>query len=370
MSSASFDPHNVNLSTANPADVVCYLSSSSSGYNGHFGARISSIFVILACSTFGTVFPYISRRVPSLNVPIWVYIFARYFGTGVILATGFVHLLDPSYSEIGPNSCVGMTGNWAIYSWPPAIAMGTVVLTFLVDFGAEIYVEDKYGISRCDVDKAAVPQETQGHLHRHTETGLRGKEHDLPVHNNASGARNSPAGWDDLSDVDSVAADKSFKQQIAAFLVLEFGVLFHSVIIGLSLGVAGKEFSTLYPVIIFHQTFEGLGIGARMSAIPFKPGSWLPWLLTIAYGLTTPIAIALGLAFRHTYNPNSNVANIVSGILDAMSGGILIWTALVELMARDFLFDPNRTKNKKQLLFMLFSMLAGAGLMALLGKWA
>ena len=68
--------------------------------------------------------------------------------------------------------------------------------------------------------------------------------------------------------------------------------------IGLNLGVAGSEFSTLYVVLVFHQSFEGLGIGARMSVIPFKKGSWLPWLLCAAYGLTTPIAIAIGLGLR------------------------------------------------------------------------
>ena len=69
-------------------------------------------------------------------------------------------------------------------------------------------------------------------------------------------------------------------------MILEFGVIFHSVIIGLNLGVVGSEFSTLYPVLVFHQSFEGLGIGARMSTIPFKPHSWLPWILCAAYGLT------------------------------------------------------------------------------------
>jgi zinc transporter 1/2/3 len=101
---------------------------------------------------------------------------------------------------------------------------------------------------------------------------------------------------------------------IAALLILEFGVIFHSVIIGLNLGVAGDEFATLYPDRVednskfqnqqrsnllpnraldvhlpslrlnLHQSFEGLGIGARMSSIPFKKGSWLPWALCAAYG--------------------------------------------------------------------------------------
>jgi zinc transporter 1/2/3 len=138
----------------------------------------------------------------------------------------------------------------------------------------------------------------------------------------------------------------------------------------LNLGVVGKEFSTLYPVLVFHQSFEGLGIGARMSAIPFPKKSWLPWFLCTAYGLTTPIAIAIGLGVRTTYNPNSNTANIVSGVLDSISAGILIYTGLVELIARDFLFDPLRTKDNKRLGFMVFCVLLGAGIMALLGKWA
>jgi len=107
-----------------------------------------------------------------------------------------------------------------------------------------------------------------------------------------------------------------------------------------------------------------------MSAIPFPRKSWLPWFLCAAYGLTTPISIAVGLGVRTTYNPASNTANIVSGILDSMSAGILIYTGLVELLARDFLFDPARTRDNKRLIFMLVCVMLGAGIMALLGKWA
>ena len=92
--------------------------------------------------------------------------------------------------------------------------------------------------------------------------------------------------------------------------MLEFGVIFHSVIIGLTLGTAGAEFSTLYPVIIFHQAFEGMGVGARLSAIPFpRKLRWAPWALCGAYGLTTPVAIAIALGIRTTYNGSSFTAN-------------------------------------------------------------
>lgn len=41
--------------------------------------------------------------------------------------------------------------------------------------------------------------------------------------------------------------------------------------------------------------------------------------------------IAIGLGVRTTYNPDSTTASIVSGILDAFSAGILIYTGLVEV---------------------------------------
>ncbi|KAJ5820537.1 hypothetical protein N7474_006128 [Penicillium riverlandense] len=353
--SSSFDPYNVNLSTVDFAKVVCWVQDTGNDYDGRLGARISSIFVIFVISTAVTFFPVIAKRVPRLRIPLYAYLFARYFGTGVIIATAFVHLLDPAYSEIGPNSCVGMTGNWAEYSWPPAITLTSTIVVFLMDFGAELYVESKYGIMK--ESAVGIVQET----HEHQPSG------ELPT---TSLETKHDSAWDTQDFSDSAAAERSFRQQIAALLILEFGVIFHSVIIGLNLGVVGSEFTTLYPVLVFHQSFEGLGIGARMSAIPFKRKSWLPWILCMLYGLTTPISIAIGLGVRTTYDPNSMTADIVSGLLDSISAGILIYTGLVELLARDFLFDPCRTNNRKRLAFMTVCTVLGAGIMALIGKWA
>lgn len=116
MSSYLSDPQNVNLTSplVSARDVTCYLQAGSVSYNGRLGERIASVFVLLVTSTFVCMFPVLCVRIPKLKIPIWVYIFARYFGTGVITATAFVHLLDPAYSEIGPQTCVGMTGNWCV----------------------------------------------------------------------------------------------------------------------------------------------------------------------------------------------------------------------------------------------------------------
>lgn len=356
----TFNPQNLNLSAVSVRDVICYLELSGNDYNGYLGERISSVFVILIVSTLGTLFPVIATRIPKLRIPLYVFLFARYFGSGVIIATAFIHLLDPGYAEIGPNTCVGMTGNWAVYSWPPALAMTAVMVIFLMNFLADYYVENKY--------KSSKPTRPE------VEDVITGEGEAVAASSFSNVEMGKPSEKGQLAELAHLSdedIEREFKERIAAFLILEFGIIFHSAIIGLTLGTIGEEFFILYPVIVFHQTFEGLGIGARLSAIAFpKRLSWMPYMLVLAYGLTTPIGIAVGLGVRNSFSVNSFNANIVAGIFDSMSAGILIYTGVVEMLARDFIFNPQRSNDKKRLAFMLISLYAGCGLMAVIGKWA
>lgn len=330
-----------------------------SEYQGSLPARISSIFVLLFVSTSFTLLPIVLNKIKGVKVPRYCYLFARYFGTGVIVSTAFIHLMEHSYMSIGSNSCVGMTGHWADYTWCSCIVMVTVFVIFLVDLLSDVYIERKYGL-------------TGGHGDSIEEaiTDVHKDENDVEC---ASGemTKSDDASFDTLFCASSGSSIKSFESQIGAFFVLEFGIIFHSVMIGLELGTTGSEFSVLYPVIVFHQSFEGLGLGARLMSIKFPEGKkWWPYALCGLYGITTPIAVAIGLGVRLTYNAHSFTMSIISGILDAISAGILIYTGLVELLAKDFIFNPNRTKDMTKLSLMIFATLSGAGLMAFLGKWA
>lgn len=165
---------------------------------------------------------------------------------------------------------------------------------------------------------------------------------------------------------------ESYAAQMTAVFILEFGVIFHSVFIGLTLAVAGEEFVTLYIVLVFHQTFEGLGLGTRLAAAPWpKSKRMTPYLLGAGYAIATPIAIAIGLGVRTTYPPGSQRTLIVNGVFDSISAGILIYTGLVELMAHEFMFSPTMQRAKIGTVLAAFGMMCtGAALMALLGKWA
>ena len=255
------------------------------------------------------------------------------------------------------------------------------MLVFLMDFAAERYVEKKYNLSHgtSSSDGAAEAQHASANaaiVHSHGHQYMHSGEQDGTLHNHSTEPKSLEDGRNSIDSIsltskEELAIETAFRQQIAAFLILEFGVIFHSAIIGLTLGTAGPEFKTLYPVVVFHQSFEGLGLGSRLAAIPFPNRlRRMPWILCAIYGLTTPIAIAIGLGLRFTYNSGSFTANIISGVFDSVSAGILLYTGLVELLARDFLFNADRTHDDKQLTFMVCSVLLGVAIMALLGKWA
>ena len=165
---------------------------------------------------------------------------------------------------------------------------------------------------------------------------------------------------------------EDYAAQMTAIFILEFGVVFHSIFIGLTLAVAGAEFNTLYVVLFFHQTFEGLGLGSRLAVTPWpKSKSWTPYIMALAYSLSTPIALSVGLGIRGTYLPGSQTALIVNGVFDSISAGILIYTGLVELMAHEFMFSEVMRRAPIKVVLSAFAMMClGAGLMALLGKWA
>ncbi|KAI9802728.1 MAG: hypothetical protein M1825_002750 [Sarcosagium campestre] len=152
-----------------------------------------------------------------------------------------------------------------------------------------------------------------------------------------------------------------YASQMTAIFILEFGVIFHSIFIGLTLAVAGEEFITLYVVLVFHQTFEGLGLGSRLAVTPWPAHrQWTPYLLGLAYGLTTPIAIAIGLGVKG--NIGSRTGLIVNGVFDSISAGILLYTGLVELMAHEFMFNEGMRQAKTKVVLAAFGVMTlGAG---------
>ena len=87
------------------------------------------------------------------------------------------------------------------------------------------------------------------------------------------------------------------------------------------------------------------------------------------FSLTTPIGIGIGIGISQVYDENSSTALIIEGIFNAASAGILIYMALVDLLAADFM-SPKMQTNEMLKVMANISLLLGAGCMSLIAKWA
>ncbi|KAI1114623.1 ZIP zinc/iron transport family [Nemania sp. NC0429] len=378
--------------TGNSVLVEC---DTGNDYDGRLGLRISSIFVILVGSLLGAVVPVILAKHSKMKVNGTAFFIAKYFGSGVIIGTAFLHLLSPAFEALN-NPCLP-DGPIKEYDFAAAICLITVFVMFTVEllvsrfdiFGHSHGHGDNHGHHDLEQGDPVVsvrkesPQ-TSDDL-ENSDTSVTPAESNNRILSNpevktgfrAPGLPNDvsypPGGQDHLGHHREHEDDNvSLAAQMTAIFILEFGVVFHSIFIGLTLAVAGEEFNVLYVVLVFHQTFEGLGLGSRLGSARWPQSkAWLPYVLGLGYAISTPISIAIGLGIRSTLQPGSPNALLINGVFDAISAGILIYTGLVELLAHEFMFNAHmRDAGLKVQMFALGCVAVGAGLMAVLAVWA
>lgn len=92
-------------------------------------------------------------------------------------------------------------------------------------------------------------------------------------------------------------------------------------------------------------------------------------IMAAFFSLTTPVGIAIGVGISSVYKENGPTALIVQGVFNSASAGILIYMALVDLLAADFM-NPILQSNRRLQLGANISLLLGAGCMSVLAKWA
>ncbi|CDO93984.1 unnamed protein product [Kluyveromyces dobzhanskii CBS 2104] len=379
------------------SDVVTECESDNE-YDGRDNMRVLALFIIMISSAMGAYFPILSSRFSFIRLPDWCFFIAKFFGSGVIVATGFIHLLEPAVDALS-NSCLG--GTFAEYPWAFGICLMSLFALFFSECITRYYTNKSYGFENDHVhshfpssrDQKSVDDDEDEETDKYNQKvdeenaclsdaneNVRGAEvaaanpHPSMPGNNHFSHDKSHQDLANIGTPAQVMTKEKYHNQLLSVFILEFGILFHSVFVGLSLAVTGNdEFNTLFIVLVFHQMFEGLGLGARIAEVPWTHSKrFTPWLLALAFTLVAPIAIAIGIGVRHSYAPGSRTALIANGCFDAISAGILIYTGLVELMAHEFLYSDNfkGAHGLKKMLFAFFTMCWGAGLMALLGKWA
>lgn len=159
--------------------------------------------------------------------------------------------------------------------------------------------------------------------------------------------------YDGYTDSDAESAkERNLAMQLGSIFILEFGIIFHSVFIGLSLAVSGSEFTSLYIVLVFHQMFEGLGLGTRIAVAPWpERKNGCLGLLVLPMVLLLPSLLPLALVFANLILLEALDALITNGIFDAISAGILLYVGLVELVGNEFMHNDEVRKGSTKWLF-------------------
>ncbi|WOK93873.1 zinc transporter 10 isoform X1 [Canna indica] len=355
--------------------------------------KVAAIASILVAGAVGVAVPLVGVRKGRLvRADGGLFVFMKAFAAGVVLATGFVHMLNAAESSL-TNPCLP-DSPWKAFPFAGFVAMVAALGTLVVDFIGTQYYERKHvaeatagkpslveaavapapvmdddekGITVISVTPEAGPsQNGKDPMHiigMHAHAAAHGHSHPH-VHGACQSHASASHAYDEVEGESS-----SRIRHLVASQILELGIVSHSAIIGLSLGVSQSP-CTIRPLVAalsFHQFFEGFALGGCISQAQFK--STAAAVMACFFAMTTPAGIAVGAVVASSYNTNSPRALVVEGLLDSMSAGILIYMALVDLIAADFL-SQTMSCNVRLQVASYFALFLGAGAMSALAIWA
>ncbi len=414
--------------------------------------HVFALFLILFLSTVACGFPLFSRRASTGHRTNYIIFLCQHFGTGVLIATAFVHLLPTAFMSL-TDPCLPYTFSEGYKPMAGVVAMAsTLIVVALESYLTTRGAGHSHNHEWDPVDEASEDgHDENGHAKTSTTSGLAARRENnhrptdialddmgatrglmadvspLPTstprivepdngtksHEIGKGGRHSADDEDEDDEDDDLALEleelgptaidegqslarprnrgespsarrysdaiqqsqstpEEQKRQMLQCLLLEAGILFHSVFIGMAVSVStGPPFVVFLIAIACHQTFEGLALGSRIAAISFPRRSIRPWLMVLAYGATTPLGQAIGLGVHTMYDPRSQAGLLMVGFMNAISSGLLLFAGLVQLLAEDFLTEKSykilKGKRRRQA---GLAVLTGAGLMALVGAFA
>ncbi|KAL7752468.1 hypothetical protein RI367_002002 [Sorochytrium milnesiophthora] len=330
---------------------------SDSSYN--LPLHIAAIFIMFAVSMFATGLPIASTKYPFLRkiiTPLTLS-FARFFGSGVILSTAFIHMLLPAEDSFN-SGCVAPA--WKSYGgFAGVFCLTGVFFMALLDFAVGLHRRNRAAAraaergSEDSIELEKTRQNNQTHEHEHLH---------------AHGHHDHNCGEDLL--VDLVAGEEHEKRKTGLF-TLEMAIAVHSVFIGVTLGLThGSEFNSLLAAICFHQFFEGFALGA--VAVPLNLSRKALATLMLMFSCTTTFGCAIGVIVSAVSQGNINgpTPTVIIAIMDSLCAGILVYTALLDVLVPE-LRDDRLFKQRPFIRTACFFMfILGLATMAVIGIWA
>ncbi|GMP71029.1 hypothetical protein CsSME_00029604 [Camellia sinensis var. sinensis] len=255
--------------------------------------KIIAIASILVTSMIGVSSPLLTRSIPVLGPDRSLFVIVKAFAAGIILATGFMHVLPDSFDMLS-SSCLPEKP-WHKFPFSGFVAMFSAIGTLMVDsIATSLYSQRNRG------GGGVIPE--------NSEVVVEGGDEEEEVGGGHDGA--------------------AVKEGSQGTQLLRYRV------------VAMAEYKLMKKAV-----------------------------MAFFFAVTTPFGIALGMALSNSYRENSPSSLITVGLLNAASAGLLIYMALVDLLAADFMGPKLRASIHLQIKSYV-AVLLGAGLMSLMAKWA
>ena len=426
--------------------------------------HIEAIFIILGSSLIGTALPILSYKSSRFQLNPFIILLLKSFGTGVILATGYVHMFTPADQNLS-SDCLK---DWPIIgqfpAWAGVFALAATLGTQMIQTTAILHFSNTSKNSKpangdsmpnsarsahsqsncCGDDESDEIVDLHGHDHCHPSLSYAKRHahvhghpdkiivdtpnaspqklirsdslnvHSVPNEHDHSSHRHSSHSHGEFAEPESdleAGTSSSIKplnsdhrntsstleigaltlasnihsdnccnldhahlvdththRQITAY-ILEFGIALHSIIIGITVGVARQELIGLVIAVTFHQFFEGFALATTAFEAGFKSQIY-PIMMSLIYTLTTPIGIVIGILIAQWLQANVALSLIVLGALDAVSAGILIYDALVNMMTVNITHNryfARLSLSRKAIVFV--SLWTGVAAMSILGIW-
>lgn len=364
------------------------------------GFHIGAIFIVLIVSFIGVVSPsYLIKR-KLLTVNDEKFQIGKAFSAGIILGVGFIHMLPEAQNKLNESLpdypfsglIAGMAAMFSLLIEQIAFQQIKSLMQRkstsaqdpcpkeIMQEMVHLHIENKKlsniasdsrpinedvkitenGISEkkeC-FDCTHPPYQTEEEYVQSRKKEVQNHEYDANEHDNHS------------HGVINIYTDEELFHKVNSFTiahVLEIGVVFHSILIGIALSIDNNSthFEGLLIAICFHQFFEGFALGSSIQGAKITSLLHLG-IMTMIFSFSTPIGQSIGIGISSLYEENSPIAQQIEGTFDSISGGILIYMALVDFIGEDF----RKNYRGRMRYWMVLSVFVGNGFMAILAMWA
>lgn len=157
------------LPTLVASECTCEVDAQQNNRTESFTYKIGAVASILIAGGIGVSLPLLGRRVEAFNPENDIFFMIKAFAAGVILATGFVHILPDAF-QILTSPCL-KDNPWGRFPFTGFIAMMSSIGTLMVDsLATNFYKRQHFGGKQVNVDEEKDDDHHAGHVHVHTHT--------------------------------------------------------------------------------------------------------------------------------------------------------------------------------------------------------